>query len=98
MNYKKLIAVTIALTVCAFTGSNVLAHGGSSGHGGFGGGGGFHGGGFSGGGSRGYGLNGSALPGGSAFAQLAPSLNRAGPRAAHRMRRSRPFPTTGRDN
>jgi len=28
MNYKKLIAVTIALTVCAFAASNVTAHGG----------------------------------------------------------------------
>jgi len=26
MNYKKLIAATVALTVCAFTGSNVTAH------------------------------------------------------------------------
>jgi hypothetical protein len=28
MNYKKLIAVTIALSVSVFTGSNVMAHGG----------------------------------------------------------------------
>jgi uncharacterized membrane protein len=52
MNYKKLIAVTIALTVCAFAGSNVTAHGGGGGGGhgaGFGGGGGFRGGGFHGG-------------------------------------------------
>ena len=50
MNYKKLIAVTVALTVCAFTGSNVMAHGGGGGgHGG----GGFAGGGFAGGGFRG---------------------------------------------
>jgi hypothetical protein len=48
MNYRKLIAVIIALTVCAFTGSNVMARGdgGGGGHGGFGGGG-FRGGGFS---------------------------------------------------
>jgi hypothetical protein len=44
MNYKKLIPVTIALTVCAFTGSSVMAHGGGGGHGGGFGGGGFHGG------------------------------------------------------
>jgi hypothetical protein len=52
MNYKKLIAATIGLTVCAFTGSNAMAHGGGGGgHGGGGfGGGGFHGGGFGGGG------------------------------------------------
>jgi hypothetical protein len=37
MNYKNLIAVTIALTVCALAGSNVTAYGG---------GGGGHGGGF----------------------------------------------------
>src|SRR5258707_2012761 len=52
MNYKKLIAVTIALTVCAFAGSNVTAHGGGGGGGhggGFGGGGGFRGGDFYGG-------------------------------------------------
>ena len=50
MNYKKLISVTIALTVSVFTGSNVMAHGGGGGgHGGGGfGGGGFHGGGFGG--------------------------------------------------
>jgi hypothetical protein len=55
MSYKKLIAVTIALTVCALTGSNVMAHGG--GGGGHGGGfdGGFDGG-FGGGGFRGGGL------------------------------------------
>jgi Putative peptidoglycan binding domain len=38
MNYKKLIAVTVALTVCAFTGSNVMARGGGGvafGRGGF---------------------------------------------------------------
>src|SRR5260370_29396812 len=54
MNYKKLIAVTIALAVCAFAGSNAMAHGGGGGgHGGGGfGGGGFHGGGFGGGGFR----------------------------------------------
>ena len=52
MNYKKLIAVTIALAVCALAGSNVTAHGGGGGGhgGGFGGGGGFRGGGFNGGG------------------------------------------------
>lgn len=44
MSYKKLIAVTVALTVSAFTGSKVMAHGGGGGgHGG----GGFGGGGFS---------------------------------------------------
>jgi len=55
MSYKRLIAATIALTVCAFTGSNAMAHGGGGGgHGGGGfGGGGFHGGGFGGGGFRG---------------------------------------------
>jgi hypothetical protein len=53
MNYKKLIAVTIALTVCALAGSNVTAHGGGGGgHGGGFNGGGFHGG-FNGGGFRG---------------------------------------------
>ena len=66
MNFKRLIAVmTIALAVCAFTGSNVMAHGGGGGHGGFGGGGfsgpfrggGFHGG-FTGGGFRGGGFRG----------------------------------------
>lgn len=31
MNSKNLIAVTIALTVCAFAGSNVTAHGGGGG-------------------------------------------------------------------
>ena len=40
MNYKKLIAATIGLTVWAFAGSNVMAHGG--------GGGGHSGGGFAG--------------------------------------------------
>jgi hypothetical protein len=50
MNYQKLIAVTIALTVCALAGSNVTAHGGgASGHGGGFGEGGFRGG-FGGGG------------------------------------------------
>ena len=56
MNYKKLIAVTIAFTVCAFAGSNVTAHGGGGGGGhggGFGGGSGFRGGGFRGGGFHG---------------------------------------------
>ena len=53
MNYKNLIAVTISLTVCAFTGSNAMAHGGGGGgHGGGFGGGGFGGGGFRGGGFR----------------------------------------------
>jgi putative peptidoglycan binding protein len=55
MNYKKLIAATIGLTVCAFTDSNVMAHGG----GGFGGGGGFRGGGFSGGGFHSGGFRGA---------------------------------------
>jgi hypothetical protein len=51
MNRKRLIALTIALTVCALAGSNVTAHGGGGGGhgGGFGGGGGFRGGGFNGG-------------------------------------------------
>jgi Putative peptidoglycan binding domain len=64
MNYQKLIAVTIALTVCALAGSNVTAHGGgASGHGsgfgeggfrgGFGGGGLHSGGAFHGSGFRG---------------------------------------------
>jgi Putative peptidoglycan binding domain len=63
MNYRKLIAVTIALTVCAFPGSNVMARGGGGGggHGGFGGGG-FRGGGFS-SGFRG-GFNGGGFRGG----------------------------------
>jgi hypothetical protein len=54
MNYKRLIAVTVGLTVFAFTGSNAVAHGGGGGggHGGFGAGG-FHGGGFRGGFSAG---------------------------------------------
>jgi hypothetical protein len=55
MTYKNLIAATIGLTVCSFTGSNAMAHGGGGGgHGGGGfGGGGFHGGGgFRGGGFR----------------------------------------------
>ena len=51
MNYKNLIAVTISLTVCAFTGSNAMAHGG---------GGGGHGGGFGGGGFGGRGGGGGA--------------------------------------
>src|SRR6266511_4058250 len=54
MKHKKLIAVTIALTISVLTGSNVMAHGGGGGgHGGFGVGSGFHGGRFSGGGFRG---------------------------------------------
>jgi putative peptidoglycan binding protein len=60
MNYKKLVAATIALAVCAFAGSNVTAHGGGGGGGhggGFGGGGGFRGGGFNGGGFRGRRFN-----------------------------------------
>jgi len=64
MNYKKLIALTIAITVCAFTGSNAMAHGGGGGGhgaGGFGGGGGFHGGGFGGGGFRGGGFRGGCF-------------------------------------
>jgi Putative peptidoglycan binding domain len=45
MNYKQLIALTIALTVAAFTGSTVMARGGNGGgHGGGSGGGGFRGG------------------------------------------------------
>jgi Putative peptidoglycan binding domain len=63
MNYKKLIAVTITLGICAFACLNVMAHGGGGGagagggggHGGFGGGG-FHGGSF--GGFRGAGFGG----------------------------------------
>jgi putative peptidoglycan binding protein len=53
MNYKRLIAVTVGLTVFAFTDSNAMAHGGGGGRrGAFGGGGfrgGFNGGGFGGG-------------------------------------------------
>jgi hypothetical protein len=61
MNYKKLIEVTIALIVCAFTGSKVIAHGGGGGgHGG----GGFGGGGFGGGGFRGAGFHGGFRRGG----------------------------------
>jgi Putative peptidoglycan binding domain len=60
MNYKKLIAATVALTVCAFTGSNAMAHG--SGGGGHGGGG--YGGGFSAGGFRGGGFHGGFAGGG----------------------------------
>ena len=59
MNYKKLIAATIGLTVCAFTGSNAMAHGG----GGFGGGG-FRGGGFAGGAFRGGGFRSAFNSGG----------------------------------
>ena len=64
MNYRKLIAATVVLTICALTSSNVMAHGfsgggagagGIGGHGGFGGGG-FHGGSF--GGFRGAGFGG----------------------------------------
>ena len=84
MNYQKLIAVTIALTVCALAGSNVMAHGGGGGHGGggFGGGGGFHGGGFgragfnSGGfrgGFSGRGFNGGSFRGGDFRARGFPS-------------------------
>jgi len=59
MNYKKLTAAIIALTISTFTGSSVMAHsGGSGGHGG-----GFHGGGFGGGGSRG-GFNSGGFRGG----------------------------------
>src|SRR5205814_8988617 len=59
MNYKKLIAVTIALTVCALVGSNVTAHGGGGGDGSGGHGGGFGGGGgFRGGGGGAYGIAG----------------------------------------
>jgi hypothetical protein len=54
MNYKKLIAVTIALTVCALAASNVTAHGG---HGGRFNGRGFHGS-FKGGGFRDGGFRG----------------------------------------
>jgi hypothetical protein len=64
MNHKKLIAVTVALTVCALAGSNVTAHGGAGGsHGGF-----SHGAfgraGFSGGGFRGRGLRDGSFRGG----------------------------------
>src|SRR6266567_2941374 len=60
MSYKRLIAATVALTVSAFTGSSVMAHGGGGGgHGGGGfGGGGFRGGGFAGGGFRHHGFGG----------------------------------------
>jgi putative peptidoglycan binding protein len=66
MNYKKLVAATIGLTVCAFTGSNAMAHGGGGGgHGGGGfGGGGFHAGGFGGGGFRGGGFRSAFNSGG----------------------------------
>ncbi len=66
MSYKRLIAATVALTVSAFTGSSVMAHGvGGGGHGGGGfGGGGFHGGGFGGGGFRGGGFAGGGFRGG----------------------------------
>lgn len=60
MNYRKLIAVTIALTVCALAGSNVTAHGG---HGGGFNGRGFHGG-FNGGGFRGRGFRDGGFRGG----------------------------------
>jgi hypothetical protein len=60
MNYKKFIAVTIALTVCALTGSNVMARGGGGGGHGVGfGGGSFHGSGaFARGGFNGRGFRG----------------------------------------
>jgi putative peptidoglycan binding protein len=69
MNHKRLIALTIALTVCAFTGSTVTAHGGGGGgHGGFSGGTfsrtGFSGGGFN-GGFRGGSFRGASFRGGS---------------------------------
>src|SRR5436309_4735357 len=71
MNYKKLIAVTIALTVCAFAGSNVTAHGG--------GGGGGHGGGFGGGGgSRGGGFHGGVRGGGFSGVGCHGHSNRSG--------------------
>jgi hypothetical protein len=67
MSHKKLIAVIIAVTVCAFTGSNVMAHGGGGGgHGGGFGGGGFGGGGFGGGGFNGGGFRGGGFHGGFA--------------------------------
>jgi Putative peptidoglycan binding domain len=65
MNYKRLIAVTIALTVCALTGSNVMAHGGGGG----GHGGGFGGGGFGGGGGFRGGFAGGRFHGGGAFSR-----------------------------
>jgi putative peptidoglycan binding protein len=65
MNYKRLIAVTIALTVCALTGSNAMAHGGGGG----GHGGGFGGGGFGGGGGFRGGFGGGSFHGGGAFAR-----------------------------
>ena len=61
MNYKRLIAAIVALTICAFAGSNAMAHGfggggaglsGGGGHGGIGGRGSSFRGGFNGGGSR----------------------------------------------
>jgi hypothetical protein len=66
MKYKQLIALTIALTVSALAGSNVMAHGGGGGGhgGGFGGGGGFRGGGLNGGGFRGSGFHGGFAGGG----------------------------------
>jgi hypothetical protein len=62
MNYKRLVTVTVGLTVFAFTGSNIMAHGGGGGRGG-----GFRGGftgGFRGGGFR-NGFTGGGFRGGS---------------------------------
>jgi hypothetical protein len=68
MNYKRLLAAIIGLTVSGFTGSNVMAHGGGGGvggggghSGGFGGGTGFRGGGFNGGGFASGGFRGSGF-------------------------------------
>ena len=87
MNYKKLIALTIAITVCAFTGSNAMAHGGGGGGhgaGGFGGGGGFHGGGFGGGGFRGGGFRGGFAGGGFRGGGFRSGFNTAGVRGGFR--------------
>jgi Putative peptidoglycan binding domain len=60
MNYRKLIGAIVALTVCAVTGSNLMAHG--FGGGGFAGGHAFGGAGFNSGGFRG-GFNGRGFSG-----------------------------------
>jgi putative peptidoglycan binding protein len=78
MNYKRLIAVTIALTVCALTGSNVMGHGGGGG----GHGGGFGGGGFGGGGGFRGGFGGGSFHGGGAFGRA--DFNRRGFRGGFR--------------
>jgi len=67
MNYRKLTAAIVVVTVCAVTGSNLMAHGfsgGGAGAGGGGGHGGFAGGGFHGGGGFRGGFNGGGFRGG----------------------------------